>query len=107
MTTIENALAKYTQVMDKRKDYIEQHKAIFDGFEKIGMEIIDADNDLRDAVAETGTGINNGSFNVVVTPQTQRVYNEEKMKQYMNSQQFADVVSDVKRPPRITVSPVR
>jgi hypothetical protein len=99
----ESALEKCTKAIEKRNRFIEDNKAVFNGYEKIGGEIIDAENELRDAVAEANTGVSNAEFTVTVTPQTQRVYNEDKLKQFLSGPQFADAVNDVTRPPKISI----
>lgn len=107
MATKESALQRYTDAQDKLEQHIKDNQKVFDDHQKIVLELMDRDNELRDAVAEDGKGITNGLWNVTVTPQTQRVYNEDKMKQYMSGTQFADVVSDVTRPARITIGKAR
>lgn len=65
------ALENYTRVFAERELLIAANKPIFDQYEAIGMRIIDADNALRDAVAEAKQGVQNDKFVVTVTPQTQ------------------------------------
>ena len=103
MSTVETLLQKFTNTKEALQEHIRENQAVFSAHEKLVMYVIDAENELRDAVAESGQGINNGLYDVVVTPQTQRIYNEDNMHQYLNATQFADIVNDVKRPARITI----
>jgi uncharacterized protein YdcH (DUF465 family) len=103
----QNSLDKYTRAVEAIKDHQGANKAVFDEHQRLLYNLMDAENELRDAVAESGEGISNGSHKVTVVPQTQRIYSEDKLHQYLNSEQFADVVNDVTRPPRITIGEVK
>lgn len=102
----ESALERYTKAIEKRNEHIKTNKSVFDEHERIVGAVIDAENDLRDEVAEANAGVENTDFKVTITPQTQRVYNEDKLKQYLSGPQFAEVVNDVTRPARISIRPV-
>ncbi len=99
----ETALDRYTRSVEARNEHLEANRAVFEAHEKLVMNVIDAENDLRDQVSEAKEGVKNADFEVVLTPVTQRVYNEDKMKQMLTPIQFADVVNDVTRPARITI----
>lgn len=98
-----NSLEKYTSAFEAMEAHKESNQAVFKEHERLLFNLIDAENELRDAVAESGQGVSNQTHVVTVTPQTQRVYSEEKMHQYLTSSQFAEVVNDVTRPPRIII----
>lgn len=102
----ESALERYTKAVEKRNEHIKANKTVFEEHERIVGAVIDAENDLRDEVAEANAGVENTDFKVIITPQTQRVYNEDKMKQILTPIQFADIVNDVTRPPKISIRPV-
>ena len=101
--TKESSLEKYTQAIERRNAHIEANKNIFNAHEQIVMQVIEAENELRDAVAEANAGVSNGEYTVTIEPQARRQYNEEKMKQYLSGPQFAEVVNDIQRPPRISI----
>lgn len=122
-----SALDKYTGLVDKRNKHIEDNKAVFDAHEKIVMDIIDADNDLRDAVTEdfeslveqaktnkeikpaADAGLFNGAFKVTVTPQTQTWGDIEELDKLVAegtiSKEVRDrVVKTQNRPPKISIT---
>lgn len=99
----ENALEKYTVAIKARDRHFEANKPVFEAHEKFVNDIIDAENDLRDQVAESNKGVENGEYKVIVAPQTQRVYDEEKLKALLTKEQFAMVVKDNPRPAKITI----
>jgi len=103
----ENALEKYTQAFEALNDHKVANQGVFEAHQNLLMRLMDAENELRDLVAEDEQGLENSKIKVTVVPQTQRMYSEDKMHQYLTPIQFADVVSDVKRPPRITIKPIK
>ena len=108
----QNALAKYSKAVQAVKDHQEDNKEVFDAHQKLVFDVIDAENELRDAVAESAEevikdGLSNGTHKVTVTRQTQRVYNEEKMHQFLSPTQFAQVVNDVTRPVKISITEIK
>lgn len=111
MATPDGALQKYTSAVAKRNDHIEQHADVFKQHEKIVYDVIDAENELRDAVAESGQGLNNGLYNVTVTPQTQEVWDEEKLLKALNMSKDSAIAAGLlminQRPPRITIGQVK
>ena len=98
---------KYTNAIDAQKDHMSNNPEVFKENNRLVMAIIDAENELRDAVAESGTGVSNGSFNVTITPVAQRIYNEDKLHEFLSPTQFAQVVNDVTRPARITIGALK
>ena len=124
-----SALDKYTALVEKRNKHIEDNKAVFDDHQKIVMDIIDAENQLRDDVAaefevltenaKTDTtvkpaveaGVSNGEYNVLVTPQTQTWGDIEVLDALVASGEITKeirdrVVKTQKRPPRITIQKI-
>lgn len=99
-------LQAYTNADQARKDHIAANAEVFKQHERLVMAVIDAENNLRDAVAESGQPIENGSYRVTVTPQTMRTYDEDKLRAALSSNPaiLADAIKDVPRPPRITIS---
>ena len=103
----ENSLEKYTMAVNAIEAHKEAHQAVFKEHERLLMNLIDTENELRDEVATDGSGVENSQFKVVVIPQTQRVYDEDKLHQLLNATQFASVVNDVQRSPRISIKPIK
>ena len=107
MATPDGALQRYSKIKDELNDHINQNKPIFDAHEKIVMRLIDAENELRDAVAESGQSIDNGLIRVNVVPQTQTVYDEEKLLTALRVSKEGAIAAGIiqinQRPPRITI----
>ena len=104
MSTI-NALDKYANAVKALNDHKEANSAVFNAHQTLLYAVIDAENDLRDQAAEAGVGAENDEYKVTVTPQTMKVYDEEKLKVMLSSEKFAEVVTEQVRPSRITISP--
>lgn len=87
----ENALEKYTMAVNAIEEHKKANQSVFKEHERLLMNLIDIENELRDDVATDGSGVENSQFKVVVIPQTQ----------------FASVVNDVQRSPRISIKPIK
>lgn len=121
-----NSLDKYSRLVAERNKHIEDNKSVFDAHEKIVFNILDAENELRDKVAEefeslverakTDTtvnpeaeaGINNGEFNVVVAGQEQTWADIDAIDKLIvegviPSNRRSEIVKTQKRPPRISI----
>lgn len=103
----EQALLKYTNAVDAVKDHIEKNKSIFDAHERLVFQVIDAENELRDAVAASGQGVQNGSHKVTFEKQTQTIFDEDKMKCYLSAEEMQKVTTVNERPPRITINEIK
>lgn len=104
----ETALDKYAGLVAKRDQHIEDNKAVFDDHQKIVMDIIDAENDLRDAVAESKDGVKSAEFTVIYTPQTQTWADIEKLDKFVAegkiSKELRDqIVMTQERSPKISI----
>ena len=112
MESANKALEKYTKVQQERKELIAAHKEVFDKFEAIGLRIIDADNELRDAISEYGAGVENDQWVVTIMPQTQTFADIEVIDEMIaNGVQLtparrSEIVKTVERPLRISIKPV-
>jgi hypothetical protein len=105
----QGALDRYTKACEDRDLDIAQNKAVFDKHEQIVMRIIDAENELRDVVAEEKLSFSNGSFNVTFTPQTQTYGDIEALDRLIADgnidKKFREaLVKTISRPPRITIA---
>ena len=98
----ETALENYTKAMKNLTDHEEANKPVFAEHQRLAMLTIDADNALRDAVAEEGAGVFNESYKVTYTPQTQTIYNDEIIKA-----KAPEAITTQERPPRITIGRVK
>lgn len=93
------------------EENIKDHKDIFDAHERLVMQAIDAENALRDAVADAGEGVSNGLYTVTFTPQTQTIFDEEKILAQVGMSKDVAVgmglITVNQRPPRITIGKSR
>lgn len=76
------------------------------------MKVIDAENALRDAVAETKEGISNGAHRVTVTPKQNTITDYIELKQLVakgriTQEEYDKVIHVQERPPQIVVGDVR
>ena len=94
----ESALTKYGNAVAALEDHIEANKPLFDAHQKLAMAVIDAENELRDAVAEDGSGVSNAAYIVTIEPKSQTIYDEAKIRAAC-----PDAISTQTRPPRITI----
>lgn len=88
--------------MDALADHEARNPEVFKEHQRLAMAAIDADNALRDAVAESGSGISNGSFNVTVTPHSMTVYDEDIVRA-----KCPEAIKTQERPARITIGKVK
>lgn len=99
-----NALELYTKAIEALEAYQSSNAAVFRSHEQLAMKVIDAEALLRDAAAISNTEVKNDRFHVKLTPRTQKVYDEEKLKKLLTPEQFAEVVKENQRPVQITIS---
>jgi len=101
------ALDSYTKACEDRDRHIADNTAVFKAHEMIVNRIIDAENNLRDIVAEENAPVSNGEFRVTITPQTQTVFDEAKIlgDLHLTREQALSqrIITDNPRPPRITI----
>ena len=103
------SLEKYSRAVQAMKDHQEANIAVFDKHKSLMMQVIDADNELRDAVAESGAGISDNLTKVTITPQTQTWADIETIDRLIAQGKIAsalraEIVKTQQRPPRITIS---
>lgn len=104
----EAALDSFTRARQAVEDHVAANKPIFDAHQRLVGNVIDTENALRDAAAEAGKGLSNGTFNVTVTPQTQVFADIETIDQLIKEGKIdpslrEKIVKTVTRPPRITI----
>ena len=104
----ESALEKFTSAKQAIIDHIEQNKSVFEAHERLVGRLIDAENDLRDAVAEAGKGVSNADYTVTCTPQTQEVWDEQKTCEALRVSKEGAIAAGLlmvnKRPHRISIT---
>lgn len=91
-------MQKYANAMDALEGHIESNKPVFDAHKELAMKVMDAENELRDAVAENGSGIVGAGYTATYTPVEQKVYDEEKIKKLC-----PEAITVNQRPARITI----
>ena len=106
------ALDKYTKAVRQVKDHQESNSAVFAEHKNLMMTLIDAENELRDAVAEAGAGVSDAFTKVVITPQTQIWADIEAIDKLIAQGKIPSALRDQivktqQRPPRITISEVK
>ena len=103
----QNLLEKFTEAKEKVEAHIEDNKPVFNAHQKLVMSLIDAENELRDAVAESKEGVTNGKYTVVCTPQEQVVFDEEKTLSALRVSREGALAAGVlvrnQRPPFISI----
>lgn len=108
MANKEAALEKYTLAKQAIDSHLAANKPVFDAHQKLVMTLMDADNELRDAVAESGSGVSNPEFTVTVTPQTQEVWDEDLTLGALGINKEEGIrrglIKINERPPRISIS---
>lgn len=104
----QNALEKFTSATNALKDFQDRHEEIFAEARRLGMLIVDAENELRDEVAEAKEGVSNGSYKVMYVPQTQTWADIEEIDALIAGGKVAEeyrarIVKTQERPGRITI----
>lgn len=114
------------------KNHIEDNKEIFDAHQKLVMEVIDTENELRDATAERVTaleadtseagiqalnefvarGETNGTYHVKASPQTQTWADIEELDKEVASGRMSKetrdrIVKTQKRPAKISITEIK
>jgi len=103
MATKEEALEKYSRKAQEVESYVKNHQDVFGPHQKLLYDLMDAENELKDAVAEEKATVSNTQFECLYNKNIQRIYNENKMHELLTPTQFASVVDDVERSPRIVI----
>jgi len=103
------SLDKYSNAVNAMKAHQESNQAVFDEHKRLVLKIIDAENELRDAVAESKEGVENLYHKVTVTPQTQTFADVEEVDKALGagyiSQSVRDrIVKTVQRPEKISIT---
>lgn len=105
---VEQALEKYSNAVARLKEHQTDNQAVFDAHKLLLNGVIDAENELRDQVAEAKLSANNEFFDVSYTPQTQTFADIEMIDQLIAAGKIAaslrgEIVKTQDRPARITI----
>ncbi len=107
----ETALDKYTQAVGQMESHIELNKSVFDQHQQLVFRVMDAENELRDAVAIAGAGVSDGIHSVTITPQTQTYADIETLNashgKLLTDELLKNIIKTQARPARISISKVR
>lgn len=118
MAKIDTSLENYTNAVDAMKNHQEANAAVFDAHKKLLMATIDAENVLRDDASTMTEGLkkdvpavvaSNAQFRVIVTRQTLKTYDEEKLRRALsttNPTVLSEAITETERPARIIISAI-
>ncbi len=108
MSRTRQLLDACTATREAIESHILANEGVFKSHQALVMRDVDARNALMDAIAESGEteNISNGKDKVTITPQTQTVYDEEKIRKALigNPGLLFEVIKIQKRPSRIVIS---
>jgi hypothetical protein len=109
---IQAALDSYTRATTALADLEKANESIFNTRKQLALRVLDADGELRDAVAIAGHGISNRNFEVKYTPNTMTFADidviDSLIKEGKISPDLRDkIVKTVDRPPRINIVQVK
>lgn len=107
--TTQSALEKYTRAVENIKKHEIENSSVFERHADLLGKLMDAENELRDEVAEAGVGISNDSFNVKITPQKQTIADIEEVDKLvsagiLSASMRENIVKTFDRPAKITIS---
>ena len=103
------SLEKYSKAVQAVKNHQEANSSVFTQHKGLMLQLIDAENELRDAVAESGAGISDNYTIVTIKPQTQTWSDIEAIDALIAqgkipSELRSQIVKTQQRPPRISIS---
>ncbi len=105
------ALDKYTRAKEMLDAHIKNNKDLFEKHQSYVFAVMDAENELRDAVAISKEGVSNEKYKVEVIPQTQAQFDEEKVLAAIGKTKegaiAAGIIQVVERPARISIKPAQ
>jgi hypothetical protein len=105
------ALQQYTTAVENLKAHQEGNEVVFKEHARLLGLVLDARNQVEDAVAESGVGLENGMHRVTVTPMTQTIVDPDDLKahagQTLTPELIDQLVKTQNRPPRITINEMR
>lgn len=112
----QSALNRYGRAVDAIEDHIRENKPIFDHHQRLVMSQIDARGDVEDEAVLEAEEIAKepviaGGFRVVAIPQTQEVWDEQKVLEAVNMSRGEAIAKGLlvvnNRPPRIVISKIK
>ena len=111
MSNPTTAIDSYTNAVEALEKHKASNPAFVNEHSRLLMAQIDAENELRDAVAESKAPISNGTYRVTYTPQSQTFADIEEVKKYLDATSADEMtrqrlIKTQERPPRITIGKV-
>ena|SRR5579863_2468889 len=108
----ETALEKYTKAVQNIKDHIEANSAVFTTHKALLMQQMDAENELRDIVAETMQSISNNEIAVKVVKQSQTFADIPTLDEWVKNGEITQAMRDkavktIDRPPHISIKELK
>lgn len=102
------ALEKYSAATRAIKAHLDENSGIFSAHQRLLMQQLDSENELRDAVAISGFGISNRDFVVTITPQSQTFVDPEYVKELIAQGKISkelegSLIQTQQRSPRISI----
>lgn len=103
------SLTKYTSAHKQMMEHQRNNASVFDEHKRLMLLVIDAENELRDAVDENKANVSNNDFRVTITPQTQTFADIEVIDRLIANGQISaslreSIVKTVQRPDRISIT---
>lgn len=106
----QNSLTKYSNAVAALKEHQAANEPVFKEHTRLLGNVIDAENELRDSVAETKEPVANATHRVTITPQTITQVDPDAVRarqgQTLTPEVIAELIQTTERPPRITISEV-
>lgn len=106
----QTALERYEKAVEAQKNHIRANQSIFSTHEQLAYQIIDAENYLRDVIAEEKEGVIGSDFTVIYTPQTQTYADIDVIDNLIAGgiipqARRAEIVKTVERPAKVFIRP--
>lgn len=109
--SIDLLLKNYEDAISRRDQHIKENKGVFDEHQNIVFRVMDAENALFDEVAmnkySKETVVATGEkYKVVYIPQKQEVIDREMIAKMIQPEDYAKVIYEKDRSPKIKVLPL-
>lgn len=101
------SLEKYEAAVRAVKKHQDDNFAVFSHHNKLFLNVVDAENELRDYIAEAKINEKGSTHEVTYLDQKQEVVDMDKLKSYLPIEKYTEIVTINQRPPRITIKELR
>lgn len=111
MSATQSALQRYAQTVRAIKEHIQANSSVFNAHQNLVLAEMDARSDLEDAAVGEEETLSKEpllahGFRVVVMPQEQTVFDEEKIAA-IEKEKGITLITKQKRPARVVVSELK